>query len=498
METCIRHPEAHEYFLRIFPWQIEFCQGNHCAAFLLSYFEGWHNYKLKKSRENKRMNKVAIAHGDPATQDESLWQFHSQKDLERGILGLFKKATIVKGIEYLKEIHVLKVSQNPNPRYKFDKTSFFLFYPHRIQEWLEEIYLPATQAKQSVADFLLQKGFQNMKHYMAYREALEKEEGEKNPPLITLSGNGRLSDSYSDNRALDASKADTRIAQREAAGQQDTMVFSHPSVSTPSFYPVSAKMADFSEIQAVENSNEKQRLDHSKIAYPENKNDSRLIEKEPAIPEISNIENKLIKAAGTTTWSGEKVTALSSKPAAAAFSTKVSLPIGVPWPHVPDCLDSLIGCRLTEAQESILQHLTTVLQPYQPEWEPQFLKEELEYELLDHSFKQANQHFTRKLRTIVKALVEGKWHGSNRQHLKNIQCEQQQEKIRQQQQHELHMLESQLLGLKQLITLSDPQKPDKTLPLQKQWNELSQQYRALQQALLATATQPVFKKVQNS
>jgi hypothetical protein len=91
--TCIRHPSS-ERFLRIFPWQIELCEGNHCAAYLLSYFESWHNYKLQKQFENKRVNDIAENHGDKRTQDEHSLQFHSYEDFEFGLLGLYKKNSI--------------------------------------------------------------------------------------------------------------------------------------------------------------------------------------------------------------------------------------------------------------------------------------------------------------------------------------------------------------------------------------------------------------------
>lgn len=134
--SCISHPER-EKLVVIRQWQMEFCEGNSCAAALMSFFEYWHNVKLDQSEKNTQFNNVAELHGDKRSQDEGLWQFHNEKQLEEGIL-IYKKDTINKAIDLLVSKQVLVVSRNPNPRYKFDKTRWFLFRPEIIKNWMKE------------------------------------------------------------------------------------------------------------------------------------------------------------------------------------------------------------------------------------------------------------------------------------------------------------------------------------------------------------------------
>lgn len=134
--SCISHPER-EKLVIIRQWQIEFCEGNSCAAALMSFFEYWHNVKLDQSEKNTQFNNVAELHGDKRSQDEGLWQFHNEKQLEDGIL-IYKRDTINKAIDLLVSKQVLFVSRNPNPHYKFDKTRWFLFRPEIIKNWMKE------------------------------------------------------------------------------------------------------------------------------------------------------------------------------------------------------------------------------------------------------------------------------------------------------------------------------------------------------------------------
>lgn len=134
--SCIEHP-GKEPMIMVRQWQIDFCEGNKCAAMLLSFYEYWHNIKLAMQGKNKATNDVAEAHGDERTQDESLYQFHTQKDLENGILGYYSKTKITEANKFLTEKGVITLHKNPNPRYAFDNTNFFLFHPDIINDWLK-------------------------------------------------------------------------------------------------------------------------------------------------------------------------------------------------------------------------------------------------------------------------------------------------------------------------------------------------------------------------
>lgn len=135
--TCIEHP-INQPLLLIRKWQLDFCEGNACAAALLSFFEYWHCIKLEMSVKNAKANRIAKEHDDIGYNDESLLQFHNQQDLNNGILGIYGKNSICEAIKYLEDKEVITTHRNPNPRYTFDKTKYYLFHPDVCNSWLDE------------------------------------------------------------------------------------------------------------------------------------------------------------------------------------------------------------------------------------------------------------------------------------------------------------------------------------------------------------------------
>lgn len=132
--SCIAHPTK-EPLIIIRQWQIEACDGNACAAALLSFFEYWHNIKLEQSAKSRQANDVAEMHGEPRTQDETLWQFHTEAELEKGVL-VYKRRVMSDAITLLEKRRFLTTGSNPVSRYKFDRTRFFLFHPEAVNAWL--------------------------------------------------------------------------------------------------------------------------------------------------------------------------------------------------------------------------------------------------------------------------------------------------------------------------------------------------------------------------
>lgn len=130
----IRHP-VREPLIKIHRWQVEICEGDVVAAALLSFFEYWHDIKLEMHVLAQRANDIAQMHGDQRTQDESLLQFHSEEELIEGIM-IAKRDTIRRGIKLLESKRFISIHRNPNSRYAFDKTRYFLFHPEPINEWL--------------------------------------------------------------------------------------------------------------------------------------------------------------------------------------------------------------------------------------------------------------------------------------------------------------------------------------------------------------------------
>jgi hypothetical protein len=145
--SCINHP-PNEPLIVIRPWQVELCEGNTTAAALLSYFEYWHNIKLEMQSRASKSNDIAEMHGDKRTQDETLLQFHTEEELISGIM-IAKRDTIRKALSYLNSCGFISIHANPNPKYAFDKTRYFLFHPDPINEWLNE--------KRSLSNFLQSK-----------------------------------------------------------------------------------------------------------------------------------------------------------------------------------------------------------------------------------------------------------------------------------------------------------------------------------------------------
>lgn len=138
INSCINHP-AKEPLIIIRAWQVNACDGDHCAAALLSFFEYWHNVRLAQAPKSARQNAISEMHGDLGTQDTSLLQFHSEAELEVGLLGLYKKDKIRKTIALLAEKGFISVHSNPNPRYSFDRTRYFLFQEETVNEYLFSI-----------------------------------------------------------------------------------------------------------------------------------------------------------------------------------------------------------------------------------------------------------------------------------------------------------------------------------------------------------------------
>ena len=133
--SCLRHPESSHY-IQLHKWQKDFCQGNHCAAFLLSFFSCWHDWKILNDDYYQRYNNIAEAHGDGRPHIENAYLFFTMDDFVDGLMGLFGKKSISEGLKLLESLGVITLHKNPNPRYCFDKTKYFRFYPEICNQWL--------------------------------------------------------------------------------------------------------------------------------------------------------------------------------------------------------------------------------------------------------------------------------------------------------------------------------------------------------------------------
>ena len=134
--SCIQHP-IKEPLIIVRRWQRFFCQGNNCAAALLSFYEYWHNIKLAMQQKNQLANDIAEKHGDGRVQDETLLQHHTCDELMEGIQEIYGRSAISEANKLLESLGAITIHKNPNPKYAFDKTRFYLFHPDVCNEWIK-------------------------------------------------------------------------------------------------------------------------------------------------------------------------------------------------------------------------------------------------------------------------------------------------------------------------------------------------------------------------
>jgi hypothetical protein len=156
--SCISHP-AHNPVAVVKRDYYEICDHNEVAAAILALLEYWHNVKLENQKQARHRNSVAANHGEAPTQDEDLWQWHTEESLEESLMGIGRRDAIRQAIKLLgagepavkdetgkekkPEIvgkNFITVGLNPNPRYKFDRTRYFLFNPQPVQEAINKFY----------------------------------------------------------------------------------------------------------------------------------------------------------------------------------------------------------------------------------------------------------------------------------------------------------------------------------------------------------------------
>ncbi len=149
--SCVQQPNNNRY-IQVFEWQIAFCNQNHCAAFLLSNFISWHDWKLNHDEYYLRANNIAELHGDGRPNNQNAYLFFTMDDLADGILNLYGKNAINIALQLLEELKVISVHKNPNPRYHFDKTKYFMFYPAVCNEWIKTTFENKGNQNQIIED----------------------------------------------------------------------------------------------------------------------------------------------------------------------------------------------------------------------------------------------------------------------------------------------------------------------------------------------------------
>ena len=127
---------------------IKIC-GDLQTACLLSYFEYWHNVKVAMNTKAKQINDVAERHGEPRNQDESLYQYHTIQEIYDDCMGILSIKGISKARKRLKELGFITEHNNPNPKYKFDNTTFYLLNIDNINKAISEVVKMTISSSQN-------------------------------------------------------------------------------------------------------------------------------------------------------------------------------------------------------------------------------------------------------------------------------------------------------------------------------------------------------------
>lgn len=148
--SCITAP-AKDPYIQLNRWHVNFCEGNHCAALLLSFLIAWHDWKLNHDHYYRRVNDIAEMHGDDRPHSEHAYLFFSTEELIDGCMGIYGKKAILAGLEWLSERGVISIHKNPNPRYHFDKTKYFQIHPDVCNQWIADQQRTITKKHQTHA-----------------------------------------------------------------------------------------------------------------------------------------------------------------------------------------------------------------------------------------------------------------------------------------------------------------------------------------------------------
>ncbi|PZV02433.1 MAG: hypothetical protein DCF32_15030 [Leptolyngbya sp.] len=132
-------------------WQAE-AFGDPAIGALISFFDYWHSVRVDELKRAGHLNEVAQGHGDRPTQDMSLLQYHTLDDLEQALMGIAKRTKLKGLIRVLEQAGIISRHRNPNDRYKFDRTTYYLFHDDVVNRYLEARSLAKSQWSKTTHD----------------------------------------------------------------------------------------------------------------------------------------------------------------------------------------------------------------------------------------------------------------------------------------------------------------------------------------------------------
>ena len=123
-ESCIKHPARNPTVVLRADY-LRLCDGDHCAAMILSQHEHWHNVRLENLQQAREHNKAAVRGSEQPTQDVELWVYQAQLAMKGQLMGLFGDKAITTGYKTILDKGFLQ--KRTNPRFTWDKTLQYLF-----------------------------------------------------------------------------------------------------------------------------------------------------------------------------------------------------------------------------------------------------------------------------------------------------------------------------------------------------------------------------------
>ena len=170
---------------------LSICDNDLKASVLLSILTYWHDVKIEMREKNKQLNDIAERHGENREQDETLLQFHTEKEIAEMSFGILNKKTVRSAKQFLIEKGFISIHRNPNPRYSFDNTTFFQLIPEEVNIALSKRQkLPHEGAK-----IAARGGKNDPNNTKDYSTDYSKEDiTGKNPTVFTDSENSPVED----------------------------------------------------------------------------------------------------------------------------------------------------------------------------------------------------------------------------------------------------------------------------------------------------------------
>jgi hypothetical protein len=113
------------------------CQGDGCAAKILSLFEAWTESKYDAIAQAQYHNQAAIKEGQEPTHDETNWLYNTLDHIRERLLGEHSGKSVQKALKNLENWGFIQTRFNPN--HKWDRTKQYQFQTANVQAAIYQI-----------------------------------------------------------------------------------------------------------------------------------------------------------------------------------------------------------------------------------------------------------------------------------------------------------------------------------------------------------------------